>query len=81
MFSQPLLFFFAFFVGLSDLKEFTDVLNHFFSLFCRLNDFKEFADVIEAVKDKGVAVAVASPDDVDSAHKTSPGFFEVKNAL
>ncbi|XP_057787461.1 presequence protease 1, chloroplastic/mitochondrial [Salvia miltiorrhiza] len=47
----------------------------------RLNDFKEFADVIEAVKDKGIAVAVASSDDVDAAHKTCPEFFQVKKAL
>lgn len=55
-------------------------INNFFHL-CRLNDFKEFADVIEAVKDKGVAVAVASSDDVDAAHKTCPDFFQVKKAL
>ncbi|KAJ6716649.1 PRESEQUENCE PROTEASE [Salix koriyanagi] len=34
-----------------------------------LKDFKEFGEVIEAVKDKGVTVAVASPDDVDAANK------------
>ncbi|XP_073024732.1 presequence protease 1, chloroplastic/mitochondrial-like isoform X2 [Primulina eburnea] len=47
----------------------------------RLNDFKEFADFIEAVKDKGVVVVVASPDDVDAANKLRPNFFEVKKAL
>ncbi|XP_073159325.1 presequence protease 1, chloroplastic/mitochondrial-like [Henckelia pumila] len=47
----------------------------------RLNDFKEFAHFIEAVKDKGVVVAVASPDDVDAANKLRPNFFEVKKAL
>ncbi|XP_051146762.1 presequence protease 1, chloroplastic/mitochondrial-like [Andrographis paniculata] len=47
----------------------------------RLNDFKEFADVLEAVKNKGVAVAVASPDDVTAANKTRPDFFKVKKAL
>ncbi|KAK6159351.1 hypothetical protein DH2020_006665 [Rehmannia glutinosa] len=47
----------------------------------RLSDFKEFADFVEAVKDKGVVVAVASPDDVDAANNTRPNFFEVKKAL
>ncbi|KAL6494730.1 Homeobox protein PKNOX1 [Orobanche gracilis] len=47
----------------------------------RLNDFKEFADVIEAVKTKGVVVAVASPEDVNAANETRPDFFEVKKAL
>ncbi|KAL0334846.1 UNVERIFIED_CONTAM: Presequence protease 1, chloroplastic/mitochondrial [Sesamum radiatum] len=47
----------------------------------RLEDFKEFADVVEAVKNKGVVVAVASPDDVDAANKSHPDFFKVKKAL
>ncbi|PIN10818.1 Metalloendoprotease HMP1 (insulinase superfamily) [Handroanthus impetiginosus] len=47
----------------------------------RLKDFKEFADVIEAVKAKGVVVAVASPDDVDAANKERSNFLEVKKAL
>ncbi|GFP84559.1 presequence protease 1 chloroplastic/mitochondrial [Phtheirospermum japonicum] len=47
----------------------------------RLNDFKEFADVIEAVKGKGVVVAVASPDDVNAANEARPNFFQVKKAL
>ncbi|KAK4437867.1 Presequence protease 1, chloroplastic/mitochondrial [Sesamum alatum] len=47
----------------------------------RLDDFKEFADVVEAVKDKGVVVAVASPDDVDAANESRPDFFKVKKAL
>ncbi|KAL6514257.1 Homeobox protein PKNOX1 [Orobanche hederae] len=47
----------------------------------RLNDFTEFADVIEAVKNKGVVVAVASPGDVNAANETRPNFFEVKKAL
>lgn len=50
-------------------------------LLWRLDDFKEFADVIEAVKDKGVVVAVASPDDVEAANKEHPSLFEVKKAL
>ncbi|XVF67600.1 hypothetical protein PTKIN_Ptkin10aG0134200 [Pterospermum kingtungense] len=46
-----------------------------------LKDFKEFADAIDAVKDKGVAVAVASPDDVETANKERSNFFQVKKAL
>lgn len=46
-----------------------------------MKDFKEFADAIESIKEKGVVVAVASPDDVDAAHKEMPGFFEIKKAL
>lgn len=49
--------------------------------FCSLNDFKEFADAVEAVKDKGVVVAVASPDDVAAANKAYPEFFQVNKAL
>lgn len=46
-----------------------------------LKDFKEFANAIDAVKDKGVSVAVASPDDVEAAQKERSNFFEVKKAL
>ncbi|XP_039019417.1 presequence protease 1, chloroplastic/mitochondrial-like [Hibiscus syriacus] len=46
-----------------------------------LKDFKEFADAIDAVKDNGVAVAVASPDDVESANKERSNIFQVKRAL
>lgn len=46
-----------------------------------LKDFKEFADVVESVKDKGIAVAVASPEDVAAANEERPGFFEVKKGL
>lgn len=52
-----------------------------FLLFCRLHDFKEFADVVEEVKDRGVVVAVASPDDVEAANEVRSKFFEVKKAL
>ncbi|KAF8410035.1 hypothetical protein HHK36_002555 [Tetracentron sinense] len=45
------------------------------------NDFKEFANAIEAVKDKGVVVAVASPDDVAAANEERPNFLQVKKAL
>lgn len=47
----------------------------------RLDDFKKFGDVMEAVKDKGVVVAVASPDDVEAANKERPNFLEAKRAL
>ncbi|RDY04881.1 Presequence protease 2, chloroplastic/mitochondrial, partial [Mucuna pruriens] len=46
-----------------------------------LKDFKNFMDAMEAVKDKGVVVAVASPEDVDAANKDRPDFFQVKKAL
>ncbi|RWW88994.1 hypothetical protein BHE74_00002104 [Ensete ventricosum] len=46
-----------------------------------LKDFKEFADAIEAVKNSGVVVAVASPEDVTRANTEQPGFFEVKKVL
>ncbi|XP_020110231.1 presequence protease 2, chloroplastic/mitochondrial-like isoform X1 [Ananas comosus] len=43
-----------------------------------VKDFKEFGDALEAVKDKWVVVAVASPSDVASANEQRPGFFDVK---
>ncbi|KAE9596452.1 hypothetical protein Lal_00007907 [Lupinus albus] len=46
-----------------------------------LKDFKEFINAMEAVKDKGVVVAVASPDDVDAANKERSNFFEIKKAI
>ncbi|KAK3024519.1 hypothetical protein RJ639_043711 [Escallonia herrerae] len=49
--------------------------------YSRLQDFKEFAGAIDAVKEEGVVVAVASPDDVDAANKERCNFFEVKKAL
>ncbi|KAK3025607.1 hypothetical protein RJ639_042105 [Escallonia herrerae] len=61
--------------------NFLSVIGKFFLLFPRLQDFKEFAGAIDAVKDKGVVVAVASPDDVDAANKECCNFFEVKKAL
>ncbi|OAY65982.1 Presequence protease 1, chloroplastic/mitochondrial, partial [Ananas comosus] len=42
-----------------------------------VKDFKEFVDALEAVKDKWVVVAVASPSDVASANEQRPGFFDV----
>lgn len=47
----------------------------------RLEDFREFADVVESVMDKGVVVAVASPDDVEAANKDRLDFFQVIKAL
>ncbi|GFY89606.1 presequence protease 1 [Actinidia rufa] len=46
-----------------------------------LSDFKEFADAIDAIKDKGVVVAVASSDDIDAANKERSNFLEVKKVL
>ncbi|KAH7679588.1 LuxS/MPP-like metallohydrolase protein [Dioscorea alata] len=46
-----------------------------------LKDFKEFADAIKVVKEKGVVVAVASPDDVAAANEERPGFLNIKKAL
>ncbi|XP_027105923.1 presequence protease 1, chloroplastic/mitochondrial-like [Coffea arabica] len=79
---------------LPDAKGYSSLLRHLLGiteeerqrrreeiLSTRLSDFREFAAVIEAVKDKGVVVAVASPDDVGAAHKERPAFFEVKKAL
>lgn len=52
-----------------------------FYISASLKDFKIFMDAMEAVKDKGVVVAVASPEDVDTANKDRPDFFQVKKAL
>lgn len=46
-----------------------------------LKDFKEFAEAVDSVRDKGVAVAVASQEDIDAANKEHSNFFEVKKAL
>ncbi|OMO63192.1 hypothetical protein COLO4_32675 [Corchorus olitorius] len=79
---------------LPDAKGYSSLLRHLLGvteeerqtrreeiLSTSLNDFKEFADAIDAIKDKGVAVAVASPDDVEAANKERPNFFEVKKGL
>lgn len=46
-----------------------------------MKDFKEFAEAVDSVRDKGVAVAVASQEDIDAANKERADFFEVKKAL
>ncbi|KAJ4836375.1 Presequence protease 1, chloroplastic/mitochondrial [Turnera subulata] len=46
-----------------------------------LKDFKEFANAIEAVKDKWVSVAVASPEDVEAANRERSNYFQVKKIL
>lgn len=51
----------------------------FYSL--SLENFKEFIGAMEAVKDKGVVVAVASPDDVEAANKELSNFFQINKAL
>jgi len=50
-------------------------------LFHSLKDFKDFAQAIDVVRDKGVAVAVASAEDIDAANNERSNFFEVKKAL
>lgn len=47
----------------------------------RSSDFKEFAGVVDAIKDKGVIVAVASENAVDAANKERSNFFQVKKAI
>ncbi|XP_047332043.1 presequence protease 1, chloroplastic/mitochondrial-like [Impatiens glandulifera] len=79
---------------LPDAKGYSSMLRHLLGvtederklrreeiLTTSLKDFKEFAGVIEAVKDKGVVVAVASPDDVEAAHKERPNFFQTRKGL
>ncbi|XP_023912838.2 presequence protease 1, chloroplastic/mitochondrial isoform X1 [Quercus suber] len=79
---------------LPDAKGYSSLLRHLLGitdeerqrrrgeiLSTSLKDFEEFADAIEAVKDKGVVVAVASPDDVEAAHKECSNFFQIKKAL
>lgn len=48
---------------------------------CSFKDFKEFAEAVDVVKDRGIVVAVASPEDVDAAKKIIPDFFQVKKLL
>jgi len=47
----------------------------------RSKDFHEFADALEAVKQKGVVVAVASADDVAQANQERPDFLTGKKVL
>ncbi|XP_071691753.1 presequence protease 1, chloroplastic/mitochondrial-like [Rutidosis leptorrhynchoides] len=56
-------------------------IRHGEILSTRLSDFQDFANAIDAIKDKGVVVAVTSPDDVDAANKERPSFFQVKEVL
>ncbi|XP_074285856.1 presequence protease 2, chloroplastic/mitochondrial-like [Silene latifolia] len=79
---------------LPDAKGYSSMLRHLLGvtkeereirreeiLSTSLKDFKEFGDAIDAVKDKGVVVVVASPDDVEATKKTNSNFFQVKKAL
>ncbi|KAI4295632.1 hypothetical protein L6164_035656 [Bauhinia variegata] len=79
---------------LPDAKGYSSMLRHLLGiteeerqirreeiLSTRLKDFKEFVDAMEAVKEKGVVVAVASPEDVDAANKERSNYFQVKKAL
>ncbi|KAK4340269.1 hypothetical protein RND71_041731 [Anisodus tanguticus] len=79
---------------LPDAKGYSGLLRHLLGvtdeerqrrreeiLSTRLEDFKKFGDVMEAVKDEGVVVVVASPDDVEAANKERSNFLEIKKAL
>ncbi|XP_020580862.1 presequence protease 2, chloroplastic/mitochondrial-like isoform X2 [Phalaenopsis equestris] len=79
---------------LPDAKGYSSLLRHLLGitneereirreeiLSTRLKDFKEFADVVETVKNKGVVVVVASPQDVAAANEEKSGFFDVKKVL
>ncbi|XP_022952756.1 presequence protease 1, chloroplastic/mitochondrial-like [Cucurbita moschata] len=79
---------------LPDAKGYSSLLRHLLGiteeerqrrreeiLSTSLKDFKNFADALEAVRNKGVVVSVASPEDVEAAHSERPGFFQVKKAL
>ncbi|KAL5855616.1 hypothetical protein ACOSQ4_005418 [Xanthoceras sorbifolium] len=79
---------------LPDAKGYSSLLRHILGiteeerqkrreeiLSTSVKDFRTFADAIDAVKDKGVAVAVASPDDIYAANKERTNFFQVKKAL
>ncbi|XP_022972421.1 presequence protease 1, chloroplastic/mitochondrial-like [Cucurbita maxima] len=79
---------------LPDAKGYSSLLRHLLGiteeerqrrreeiLSTSLKDFKNFADALEAVRNKGVVVSVASPEDVEAAHNERPGFFQVKKAL
>ncbi|KAG7011662.1 Presequence protease 1, chloroplastic/mitochondrial, partial [Cucurbita argyrosperma subsp. argyrosperma] len=79
---------------LPDAKGYSSLLRHLLGiteeerqrrreeiLSTSLKDFKNFADALESVRNKGVVVSVASPEDVEAAHSERPGFFQVKKAL
>uniref|UniRef100_A0A6J1C5I7 Presequence protease 1, chloroplastic/mitochondrial-like n=1 Tax=Momordica charantia TaxID=3673 RepID=A0A6J1C5I7_MOMCH len=79
---------------LPDAKGYSSLLRHLLGiteeerqrrreeiLSTSLKDFKNFADTLEAVKNKGVVVSVASPEDVETANNERPSFFQVKKAL
>uniref|UniRef100_A0A0A9E0G0 Presequence protease mitochondrial-type C-terminal domain-containing protein n=1 Tax=Arundo donax TaxID=35708 RepID=A0A0A9E0G0_ARUDO len=46
-----------------------------------LKDFNEFADAVATIRDNGVVVAVASPNDVEAANKEKAVFPEIKKCL
>ncbi|XP_021731733.1 presequence protease 1, chloroplastic/mitochondrial-like [Chenopodium quinoa] len=79
---------------LPDAKGYSSMLRHLLGvteeerekrreeiLSTSVKDFKEFADAVDVVKDKGVVVAVASPEDVEAAKKINPDFLQVKKVL
>jgi Zn-dependent M16 (insulinase) family peptidase len=46
-----------------------------------LDDFRNFGSALEAVRDKGIVVAVASSDDINAANEERPGLLELKKVL
>ncbi|CAI5508537.1 unnamed protein product [Closterium sp. Naga37s-1] len=44
-------------------------------------ELNEFADYLQAVKEKGTVVVVASPGDVEAANKEKPGFLSTINVV
>ncbi|KAG6468249.1 hypothetical protein ZIOFF_072822 [Zingiber officinale] len=62
-------------ISMRNMKEGEEILS------TSLTHFKEFADAIEAVKNNGVAVVVASLEDVAAANEERSGFLEVKKVL
>lgn len=63
------------------MKPLVVLILYYFFISLSSKDFKQFIAAMEAVKDKGVVVAVASPEDVEAANKELANFFQVKKAL
>jgi len=79
---------------LPDAKGYTSMLRHLLQvsdeerqirreqiLSTTLKDFREFAEALEAVKNSGKIVAVASAEAVKIANEKRPGFLNVKNII
>ncbi|XP_031491266.1 presequence protease 1, chloroplastic/mitochondrial-like isoform X2 [Nymphaea colorata] len=79
---------------LPDAKGYSSLLRHLLGvteeerqkrreeiLSTSVKDFRQFAEAVDTVRHNGVVVAVASADDVTTAHSERSGFFEVKKVL